>query len=94
MLTAVEARKLAGPSEEELYQDGLKKILSLIEEAAKNKKRSMRTWEADFGSSHLYGGQPYPYQKKILEELVRLGYKVSVKSDLLQFVDIYLFVEW
>ena len=94
LITAAEARKMAGPSLDEKIESLCETIKSL----AKNKKRSCRT-----GYDHkedddlwIYGG----YNKsdewiQAKEKLEKLGFKVSFYYQVHSIaVDMYTLIEW
>ena len=94
LLTAEEARKLAGPSLEEKVES----LIETIKTLAKQKKRSCRT-----GYDHkededmwIYGGydgtEEWQNAKKILKGL---GYKVTFYYKVHSVaVDMYTLIEW
>lgn len=93
MLTALEARQLAGPTLEEKIEA----LLEAIRVAATAKKRSIKTgWQHkqddDLWIDGGYNNSPdWKTAKKVLEDL---GYKVTFIYNANQFVDMYTLVEW
>lgn len=97
MITAAEARKLAGPT----VQEKVEALLVAVEEAAKNKKRSLKTgWEykedQDLWISGGYGGNGGTAEwKEAVKILKDLGYKVKFYyMEQSIAVDMYTLVEW
>jgi G:T-mismatch repair DNA endonuclease (very short patch repair protein) len=87
MLTAKQARDLAGPTVEERIED----VLKDIEAAAKNKSRELHCHQ-DFWVNEGYSGtENYKKAKKMLEDL---GYKVEFYYECRQFVDMYTIIRW
>jgi uncharacterized protein HemY len=96
MLTAAQARELAGPSLEEKVES----LLKTVERLAKEKKRKLRCAYDHKEDDQLWvhggyaakrGGEWY----KAKEMLEGLGYKVSFfYSDGSFAVDMYTVVEW
>lgn len=94
MLTAEEARNIAGPTVEEMVEC----LLESVKKNAELKKRSLKTgWEhqdhRDFWQNEGYSRtKKWEEARKILE---KLGYKVSFYyNDSSQFADIYTLIEW
>ena len=86
-ITAQQARQLAGPTVQELVDA----VYPKIEEAAKNKKRSIRLNDEFW----VYGGYNSTFKwKEAVEHLKKDGYKVSFFYEEKQFVDMYTIVEW
>ena len=87
MLTAMEARELAGPTPEERVEI----VTAAIREAAVAKKRKLALTDRFW----VYEGydRTADYQKAC-EMLKKLGYKVSFFYEERQFVDMYTIVEW
>ena len=94
MITANEARKLAGPTVKEMVDD----IFPVIERAAKEKRRYLRTgWDyEEYPELWINGG--YSKSKEWLEAvkiLEGLGFKVKFYySDGSFAVDMYTLIEW
>lgn len=94
MITATEARQLAG----ETVEEKVEKLSSAIEKSAKENRRRLRTgWDyEDNRDLWITGGyevsEEWKKAKKILESY---GYKVSFHyNDSGQFVDMYTLIEW
>lgn len=89
MITATEARALAGPAPEEY----LAFIESQIREAAKGKQREVIIRSEPY-ASWLYGRNLTDAAYKVIEELKHKGFEVSLHYQELQFVDMGLKIEW
>ena len=90
MITAAEARELAGLNADEY----LKEIEVFIREAATKKQRSVIIRESPY-ASWLYNDRDMPYEAQIaLNKLSEAGYTVSLHYLELQFVDMGLKIEW
>lgn len=86
-LTAVEARKLSGPS----VDDHINEALESIRIAAIDKRRSAAL-HSDFWVREGYSSTEN--WKAACKELEALGFKVSFFYEELQFVNMYTKVEW
>jgi hypothetical protein len=91
MITAKEARELAGPTKEELIDEELALVYQKIEEAAKAKKRSIQLTSSFWTYGGYSGSESYYEAVRQLEDL---GYSVKFHYEELQFVNIYTSVEW
>lgn len=89
MITASEARELAGPSAEE----HLAIIEQHITKAAKNKNGFVIIRDNPY-ASWLYGSNKPDVANVVLKELDRNGFKTSLHYQELQFVDMGLKIEW
>lgn len=94
MLTAKEARDIAGPTVEEMVES----LLESVKKNAEAKKRSLKTgWEHE-DHNDFWQNEGYSRTKKWEEArkmLEKLGYKVSFYyNDSCQFVDVYTLIEW
>jgi hypothetical protein len=89
MITASEARELAGPSTEE----HLAIIEQHITKAAKNKKRLVIIRDNPY-AAWLYGSDMPDIAKAVLKELDSNGFKISLHYQENQFVDMGLKIEW
>ena len=90
MITAAEARELAGPTAEEY----LKEIEVFIRDAATKKQRSITIRKNPY-SGWLYNEKDTPPEAKIaIQQLRDAGYSVSLYYMELQFVDIGLEISW
>lgn len=93
MLTAEQARQIAG----KIVQEKVESLLKAIEEAANAKKRRLRTgWDyKEDRDLWIDGGynatKDWQEAVKILEGL---GYKVKFYYKESQFVDMYILIEW
>lgn len=93
MMTAAEARRLAGQTVQEKVND----LLLAVEELAKQKHRVLKTgWDYTKDADlWVHGGynnsKEWVEAKKILEGL---GYKVNFFYKESQFVDMYTLIEW
>lgn len=93
MLTAEQARQIAGKT----VQEKVESLLKAIEEAAKSKKRSLRTgWDyKEDNDLWINGGysrtKDWEEAAQILEGL---GYTVIFYYKESQFVDMYTLIEW
>ena len=90
MLTAAEARELAGPTAEEY----LKEIEVFIRDAATKKQRSVTIRKNPY-AGWLYNEKDMPLEAKIAVKKLRdAGYSVSLHYMELQFVDMGLEISW
>lgn len=87
MITALQARGLAGPTP----QERVDMLDETIRSAAESKKRSI-TLHDDFWVNEGYS-KTKDYQRAC-EILEGLGYKVRFFYEERQFVDMYTIVEW
>jgi len=87
MISAAEARELAGPT----AQEQVDAIEPLIREAAENKKRSVRLHGKFWAHEGYEKTAKYKEASEILKDL---DYKVSFFYEELQFVNMYTIVEW
>lgn len=87
MITATEARGLAGPT----VQERVDMLEPIIKKAAENKQRSIKLHDPFWVHDGYSGTKEYKEACKILENL---GYKVKFYYMELQFVDMYTIVEW
>lgn len=87
MITANEARGLAGPS----VQERVDMIEDTIRKAAENKKRSVALHDSFWVNEGYSQTNDYKQAVKILEGL---GFKVRFFYEERQFVDMYTIVEW
>ncbi len=90
-LTAEAAHALTQKHDPESY---VAEILEQVREAAEDGKTSIKTYACDFGGGNLYGGHPTKTQVAVLNRLRHLGYKVEIRAEERQFVDIWLQVSW
>ena len=84
-ITAQEAKKLAGPTTEELIED----VYERIRVAANDKKRKLilHDWANEgYGCTKAY--------QALKKELESSGFKVDFYYSESQFVDMYVYVEW
>ena len=91
-LSAEEARKIAGPSTQEIVIAAVDDAMKAIKAAAERKERkvSLHGFWAEGG----YSPKPGDAYSRAKAELEGLGYKVSFYYKELQFVDLYTIVEW
>lgn len=90
MITAEQARLLAGPTAEEY----LEIISDRIEKAAKNKEREVIIRDNPY-ADWLYSEQNMPaVPRKVVETLRKNGFTVSLYYNELQFVDMGLWIRW
>jgi len=87
MITANEARNLAGPTIDERVEDAGK----VIEEAAKAKKRKVALHDPFWVNGGYSKSDDW---KQGVAKLEKLGFKVSFYYEERQFVDMYTIVEW
>lgn len=92
MITAQEAKELAGPSFEEIVDGAIEEASNIIRAAATEKKRIARLHE----SFWVYGGyKSTPEWKEAKKRLEAAGYKVTFYYQELSIaVDMYTLVEW
>lgn len=91
MITAREARELAGPTFEEKVAEQLEFAYEQIKTAAENKKRQT-VLHGEFWTRGGYSGTDE--YKAAVKQLEELGYKVEFFYEELQFVNMYTIVEW
>ncbi len=90
MITAAEARELAGPTAEEY----LKEIEVFIREAATKKQRSVVIRKNPY-AGWLYDEKDASVEAKlVIKQLRDVGYSVSLHYVELQFVDMGLKISW
>ncbi len=90
MITAAEARELAGPTAEEY----LKEIEVFIRDAATKKQRAVIIRKNPY-AGWLYDEKDTPPEAKIaIKKLKDAGYSVSLYYVELQFVDMGLEISW
>lgn len=87
MITANEARGLAGPT----VQERVDMLEDQIRKAAENKKRSIALHDDFWVNGGYSQTNDYKQAVKILEGL---GFKVRFFYEERQFVDMYTIVEW
>lgn len=94
LLTAAEARKLAGPTVDEMIE----RLLITIKRLAKEKKRQCNTGVNHKDDLELWvnsGYGPTEEWKEAKKKLEGLGYNVSFYySDGCQFVNMYTIIKW
>jgi len=90
-MTADQARELARKEDPDFY---VEKILQQVEVTAKLGQTKLKYRACGFGDGHLYGGQPNELQRDVMKRLTALGYRTRIGVQELQFVDIYLEVDW
>jgi lipid II:glycine glycyltransferase (peptidoglycan interpeptide bridge formation enzyme) len=91
MITAKEARELAGPTFDERVKDQLEFAYKEIKTAAENKKRKT-VLRSDFWVRDGYSGTDE--YKAAVKKLKDLGYTVEFFYEERQFVNMYTIVEW
>lgn len=93
MLTAQEARKLAGPTLDEKVES----LLKSVEEKAKEGQRKLATGYSHKEDNDLWINGGYSRTDEWVKAktmLENLGYKVSFFYEEHQLVDMYTLVEW
>lgn len=91
MITAKEARMLAGPTDAEVANLALESVFEAIQRAAENKQRSI-TLRDDFWAR---GGYDLSNTYKIaVERLEELGFDVKFFYEENQFVDMGVNISW
>jgi hypothetical protein len=90
-LTADAARELARKEDPDFY---IEKILKMVEVTAKLGQTKMKYRHCGFGDGSLYSGQPNSLQSEIMKRLTALGYRARIGVQELQFVDVYLEIDW
>lgn len=86
-ITAEQARQIAGPT----VQERVDAVYPLIEEAAKNKKRSIHLHDEFWAYDGYKGTHKW---KEAVALLKKDGYQVRFFYEERQFVDMYTIVEW
>jgi hypothetical protein len=90
MITAEQARELAGPTVEEYLKD----ISVYIEKAAKEQKREVIIRTQPY-ADWMYSESSAPeVAKQVLAELRKAGFTVEMYYDALQFVDLGMRIKW
>jgi hypothetical protein len=91
MITAQQARELAGPSVDEY----LEHISSLIEKEAKEKRHELIIRSEPYGSWLYPSYEKAPkVAKDVINKLNSNGFQVSLYYQELQFVDMGLWIKW
>jgi hypothetical protein len=91
MLTAKEARKLAGVPDEDTIREAVEIALDRIEHEARSGKRVAKIHNNFWVHEGYSGTAQYTAACK---QLADLGYKVKFFYEERQFVDMYTIVEW
>lgn len=96
MITAKQAKEIAGPTAEELVYD----LEDYIKEAANNKQRKIIPHNKYKGEDYAFnfwvsqGYKPTKKWKEAKKILEGLGYTVKFYYEERQFVDMYTIIEW
>jgi len=90
MITAQQARELAGPT----AKDYLKFIDEKIRQAATDKKHEVFIRENPYASWLYKESDLSDEPRKAVQELRKLGFTVSLYYQENQFVDIALWIQW
>lgn len=91
MITAKEARELAGPTPEEVVKEQLEFAYERIKLAAENKRRSVNLTNEFWTRDGYSGTDEY---KAAVKQLKVLGFEVEFFYEELQFVNMYTIVKW
>jgi|688.fasta_scaffold1962003_1 hypothetical protein len=91
MITAKEARQLAGPTPEEVVKEQLEFAYERIKLAAENKRRSVNLTNEFWTRDGYSGTDEY---KAAVKQLKVLGFEVEFFYEELQFVNMYTIVKW
>lgn len=91
MITAKEARELAGPTPEEVVKEQLEFAYERIKLAAKNKHRSVNLTNEFWTRDGYSGTDEY---KAAVKQLKVLGFEIEFFYEELQFVNMYTIVKW
>jgi len=91
MITAQQARELAGPTFDERVEEQLEFAYEQIKTAAEKKNRKT-ILTSDFWTRGGYSGTDE--YKAAVKQLEELGYTVRFFYEELQFVNMYTIVEW
>lgn len=91
MITAKEARDLAGPTFEERVKEQLEFAYERIKLAAENKHRSVNLTNEFWSRGGYSGTDEY---KAAVKQLKVLGFEVEFFYEELQFVNMYTIVKW
>ena len=91
MITAKEARQLAGPTPEEVVKEQLEFAYERIKLAAENKRRSVNLTNEFWTRDGYSGTDEY---KAAVKQLKVLGFEVEIFYEELQFVNMYTIVKW
>jgi len=91
MISAKEARELAGPTVEEKAEAALSELSEKIQLAAEEKQRVINLY-SDFWTTSVCDDRPE--YKLAVEQLEQLGYEVKFVYEDDHFVNIYTSVRW
>ena len=91
MITAAEARQLAGPTNEEILADALNYADEQIREAANTLQREAHLHGQFWAHGGYDGSKNY---RAACDKLEKLGYTVTFYYKECQFVDMYTVVKW
>lgn len=91
MITAKEARELAGPTFEEIVKEQLEFAYERIKLAAENKHRRVNLTNEFWSRGGYSGTDEY---KAAVKQLKVLGFEVEFFYEELQFVNMYTIVKW
>lgn len=100
MITAKEARELAGPTPEEVVKEQLEFAYERIKLAAENKRRSVNLTNEFWSRGGYSGTDEYKAAvkqdeyKAAVKQLKVLGFEVEFFYEELQFVNMYTIVKW
>lgn len=90
-LSAEAARKLSGPSEDDLVHDAVTEACEMIHAAALQKKRSVAMYTKVWAYDGYYGS---PIHKRAKETLINLGYHVTFHHHEHSVDTMHTTVEW
>ena len=91
MITAKEARELAGPTPEEIVKEELEQVFLKIKDAAENKNRNIVLYDNFWTRGGYNSTKEYQAAVSILEGV---GYDVKFHYEERQFVNMYTKISW
>ena len=93
-LTAEEARSISESNDANAIAEFMNEILNSVKAAAEKGEWKIKVRNAGFSDGRLYCGEPTATQQALMNQLKELGFKVAIRSEEHQFVDIWLEVSW
>lgn len=91
-LNADEARRISKENNSDFVLDN---ILEMVKESALKGEFNLKVRKYGFSDASFYSSNPYPKKiKDVIDNLIKLGFRASIRVEERQFVDIYLLIEW
>lgn len=94
MITANQAREIAGPTTQESIDEHLAVIEEKIKKAASDKKRQIILRRYPFGNWAYNMGKSGDVGEGVFEALRKAGFEISTYYRESQFVDVGLTIKW